>query len=92
MVKNPPANAGDKGDLGWEDPLEEEMTTHSNILAWKIQGTVKSGFKTQCVPPLSPLLIANSEQVQRTLFMFPSSHSITKFSVPLGPVSFPHFL
>ena len=22
--------------LGWEDPLEEGMTTHSNILAWTI--------------------------------------------------------
>ena len=22
--------------LGWEDPLEEEMTTHSSILAWEI--------------------------------------------------------
>ena len=22
--------------LGWEDPLEEEMETHSSILAWKI--------------------------------------------------------
>ena len=22
--------------LGWEDPLEEGMTTHSSILAWKI--------------------------------------------------------
>jgi hypothetical protein len=22
--------------LGWEDPLEEEMTTHSCILAWRI--------------------------------------------------------
>ena len=21
--------------LGWEDPLEEEMATHSNILAWR---------------------------------------------------------
>ena len=21
--------------LGWEDPLEEEMTTHSSILTWK---------------------------------------------------------
>ena len=25
--------------LGQEDPLEEEMTTHSNILAWKIPWT-----------------------------------------------------
>ena len=22
--------------LGWEDPLEEDMATHSSILAWKI--------------------------------------------------------
>ena len=22
--------------LGWEDPLEEEIATHSSILAWKI--------------------------------------------------------
>ena len=25
--------------LGWEDPLEEEMSTHSSILAWKIPWT-----------------------------------------------------
>ena len=25
--------------LGWEDPLEEEMTTHSSIFAWKIPWT-----------------------------------------------------
>ena len=25
--------------LGWEDPLEEEMATHSSILAWKILWT-----------------------------------------------------
>ena len=24
------------GSLGWEDPLEEEMATHSSILAWRI--------------------------------------------------------
>ena len=23
--------------LGWDDPLEKEMATHSSILAWKIQ-------------------------------------------------------
>ena len=26
------------GDLGWEDPLEEGMATHSSILAWKSHG------------------------------------------------------
>ena len=25
--------------LGWDDPLEEEMATHSSILAWKIPPT-----------------------------------------------------
>ena len=25
--------------LGWEDPLEEEMATHSSILAWEISWT-----------------------------------------------------
>ena len=30
-------NTGDMGlILGWEDPLEEEMATHSSTLAWKI--------------------------------------------------------
>ena len=36
MVKNPPASAGDTGDMGLipgrEDPLEEEMATHSSFL------------------------------------------------------------
>ena len=26
--------------LGWEDPLEKGMATHSNILAWRIPWTV----------------------------------------------------
>ena len=29
--------------LGWEDPLEEEMTAHSSILAWKISWTEEPG-------------------------------------------------
>ena len=33
MVKN----------LGWEDPLEKEMATHSSVLAWTIQWTEKPG-------------------------------------------------
>ena len=24
--------------MGWEDPLEEEMTTYSSILAWETHG------------------------------------------------------
>ena len=29
--------------LGWEDPLEKEMATHSSVLAWRIPGTAKPG-------------------------------------------------
>ena len=29
--------------LGWEDPLEKEMTTHSSILAWRIPWTEELG-------------------------------------------------
>ena len=28
--------ACNEGDLGWEDPLEEDMATHSSILVWRI--------------------------------------------------------
>ena len=29
--------------LGWEDPLEKEMATQSNILAWEILWTEEPG-------------------------------------------------
>ena len=29
---------------GWEDPLEEEMATHSRILAWEIPWTEEPGW------------------------------------------------
>ena len=36
-VKNPPATRQTwVRTLGWEDPLEEEMTTQSSIFAWEI--------------------------------------------------------
>ena len=38
--KEPACNVG---DLGWEDPLEEGMATHSNILAWRIPWTEELG-------------------------------------------------
>ena len=47
MVKNLPANAGKMDSLGWEDPLEEKMTTHCNNLAWRIPGKdVLSGLES----------------------------------------------
>ena len=47
VVKNLSASAGDRRDWGWslawEDPLEEEMATHSSILAWRIPRTEAPG-------------------------------------------------
>ena len=40
MVKNPSAMWETwVQSLGWEDPLEEGMATHSSILAWRIPWT-----------------------------------------------------
>ena len=47
MVKYPSANGEATGDvgliLGWEDPMEEEMATHSSIFAYKNSWTEKPG-------------------------------------------------
>ena len=48
--------------LGWEDPLEKEMATHSSILAWRIfmdrgawraivQGVTRVGHDLATKPP-----------------------------------------
>ena len=43
-VKNLPAMQETQvQSLGWEDPLEKEMTTHSSILAWRIPWTEEPG-------------------------------------------------
>ena len=40
MVKNSPAiQETQVQTLGWGDPLEKEMATHSSILAWEIPWT-----------------------------------------------------
>ena len=47
-VKNPPAIQEAQETQGWslgqEDPLEEEMATHSSILAWKTPRTEELGW------------------------------------------------
>ena len=44
MVKNLPAMQETKvQSLGWEDPLEKGMATHSSILTWRIPRKEKAG-------------------------------------------------
>ena len=45
MVKNPPAMQETwVWSLGWEDPLEEGMTTYSSVLAWRISWTAEPSW------------------------------------------------
>ena len=58
MVKNQPAMEETQvQSLGWEDPLEKEMATHSSILACKILWTEETGglqpMRSQSWTPLS---------------------------------------
>ena len=60
MVKNPPANIGDLGSIQiMKDPLEEEMATHSSILAGKCHGqrslVGSSDYQTAVKPRTSVL-------------------------------------
>ena len=42
MVKNLPVMRETwVQSLGWEDPLEKEMETHSSVFAWRIPWTEK---------------------------------------------------
>ena len=44
MVKNLPAKQETQvRSLGWEEPVKEEMATHSSVLAWEIPWTEEPG-------------------------------------------------
>ena len=46
MVKNLPAMQEIRvRSLGWEDPLEKGMATHSNILAWRINSKDRGAWR-----------------------------------------------
>ena len=67
------------GSLGQEDTLEEEMASHSSILAWEIPGTGKpSGLQSM-----------GSQRVRLIDFHFDTSHqgswsTSCVFFLPLG--------
>ena len=74
MVKSPPAMQETwLSSLGWEDPLEKGMATHSSILVWRIPWTEEPGRSwghkepdmTECpILSLSQRLM-NLEQIER---------------------------
>ena len=52
--------------LGWKDPLEKEMATHSSTLAWKIPWTEEPGGL------FSPWGHKESDTTERLHFHFPA--------------------
>ena len=87
MAKNPPAFAGDTGDggsgssLGQEDLLEEEMATHSTILAWRSPWTEEPGG----------LQSMELKRVRHRLSHFHFHDTGIQFSVLSFPIIFNHF-
>ena len=73
VVKNLPARQEPQvmgvGSLGQEDPLEEDMATHSSILTWRIPQTEESGGS-----PWSPKEPAMTEQI--TIFTFTTYYHV----------------
>ena len=55
--------------LDWDDPLEQEVSTHSSILAWKIPGTEEPGGLH------SPWGHKESDVTERLNRQAPSPHS-----------------
>ena len=45
--------------LGWEDPLEKKMATHSSILAWKFPWTEEPGRLLSMGPQKSQIQLSN---------------------------------
>ena len=55
--------------LGWEDPLEMEMTTHSSILAWKISWTQEpGGLQSMGLQRVSHDCVTNAKGLSQVFF------------------------
>ena len=79
--------------LGWGDPLEEEIATHSSILAWRIPSTEEAGglqpvgsqrVRHDCVTEHAEPTVFSLSVAQNVRFLFqwcPSiSHNTLKVS------------
>ena len=64
MVKNPPAKQEAWiQSLGWEDPLEKGMATHSSFLAWRILWAEEpGGLQSMGLSRVRPDLVTKQRQ------------------------------
>ena len=70
--------------MGWEDPLEEEMTTHSNVLAWKIQWREESGR----LQSMEPQRVAPNWATEHTSTMLSFQHVVIIKSIEIFCIHF----
>ena len=66
--------------LGWEDPLEKEMATHSSILAWRIPWTEEPGGLQSMGSQKSDMTqqLNHHQHIQQMLHKCQSSSAISK--------------
>ena len=82
VVRNPPANAGDKRNTSLvpclEDPLEEGMTTHFSILAWRIPRTEEpGGLQSIGWQESDTIEVTEHASIYRYIHMFTHTHTHT---------------
>ena len=79
--------------LGWEDPLEEEMATHSSILAWKIPWTEEpSGLQSMDLQRVGNDQATESIGAEQYMLSYSASHFLLQgiFLTPGSKPSLPH--
>ena len=72
VIKNLPAkHEMQVWSLGWEDPLEKEMATHSSILAWEIPWTEKpDGLQSMEFQSVGHYLVTEQQCASSNVFIF----------------------
>ena len=71
MVKNPPTmQEMPVPSLGGEDPLEEEMATHSSILTWEIWTEKPGGLQSMGLQRVGHDLVTKTTTNQLYIFFF----------------------
>ena len=77
LKRLPPMRETRVRSLGWEDPLEKEMVTHSSILAWRVPWT-------EDLVGYSPRGRKESDTTERLLFHFLSLSGSQQPDSPVG--------
>ena len=82
LVKNlPVVQETQDQSLGWEDPLQKEMATHSSILAWRIPWTEEPGrLQSMGLQRIGHNLVTKQQQ-QKQPFTYTQTHTQSHLAV-----------